>query len=46
MTVSASASNPDIEQSALADEHVIKFIAGNAVKKVIIVPKKLVNIVI
>jgi leucyl-tRNA synthetase len=46
MTVSASATNADIEHSALADEHVIKFIAGNAVKKVIIVPKKLVNIVI
>jgi leucyl-tRNA synthetase len=46
MTVSASATNTEIEQSALVDEHVIKFIAGNPVKKTIIVPKKLVNIVI
>ncbi len=46
MTVSASATNAEIEQSALRDEHVLKFVDGKPVKKVIIVPKKLVNIVI
>ncbi len=46
MTVAASASNQEIEGLALNDAHVIKFVAGNKVKKVIIVPKKLVNIVI
>ena len=44
--VSASASNEEIEKAALSDEHVLKFIDGKSVKKVIIVPKKLVNIVI
>ena len=46
MTVSATAPNDDIEKSALSDEHVLKFIEGKPVKKIIIVPKKLVNIVI
>jgi leucyl-tRNA synthetase len=46
ITVSASASNGDIEKMALADEHIVKYIDGKPVKKVIIVPKKLVNIVI
>ncbi|NOU42098.1 MAG: leucine--tRNA ligase [Methyloglobulus sp.] len=46
MTVPALATNAEIEKTALADEHVIKFVDGNAIKKVIIVPKKLVNIVI
>jgi leucyl-tRNA synthetase len=46
MTVSVSATNKEIEKAALSDEHVIKFIADNPVKKIIIVPKKLVNIVI
>jgi leucyl-tRNA synthetase len=46
MTVSASATNEEIEKTALSDEHVIKFIDGKPVKKIIIVPKKLVNIVV
>ena len=46
MTISATASNEEIEQSALCDEQVLKFIDGKPVKKVIIVPKKLVNIVV
>jgi leucyl-tRNA synthetase len=46
MTVPASASNAEIEQSALRDGHMLKFIDGKPVKKVIVVPKKLVNIVI
>ena len=46
MTVLATATKEEIEHSALADEQVIKYIVGNTVKKIIIVPKKLVNIVI
>jgi leucyl-tRNA synthetase len=46
VTVTAVATNAEIEKAALANEHIIKFIDGKPVKKVIIVPKKLVNIVI
>uniref|UniRef100_UPI003988DBE0 class I tRNA ligase family protein n=1 Tax=Methyloglobulus sp. TaxID=2518622 RepID=UPI003988DBE0 len=46
MSVPASATNEEIEKSAISDGHVIKFVDGKPVKKVIIVPKKLVNIVI
>ena len=46
MTVPASASNGEIEKTALAAEHIVKFIDGKPIKKVIIVPLKLVNIVI
>jgi leucyl-tRNA synthetase len=44
--VPATASNAEIEKSVLSDEQVLKFIEGKSVKKVIIVPKKLVNIVV
>ena len=44
--VPAGASKALIEQAALADEHVRKFTDGQTVKKVIIVPGKLVNIVV
>lgn len=43
--VSASASKEDCEAAALADENVKKFTDGNTVRKVIVVPGKLVNIV-
>jgi leucyl-tRNA synthetase len=46
ITVSATTANEEIEKAALSDEHVLKFIEGKSVKKVIIVPKKLVNIVV
>ncbi len=46
ITVSASATNAVIEQAAVSDANTIKFIDGKPIKKVIIVPKKLVNIVI
>ena len=46
ITVAASADKQSIEAMALAEENVNKFIAGKAVRKVIVVPKKLVNIVI
>ncbi|HEU4622616.1 MAG TPA: leucine--tRNA ligase [Burkholderiaceae bacterium] len=35
-----------IEQAALADEHVQKFVSGNTLKKVVVVPGKLVNLVV
>jgi leucyl-tRNA synthetase len=46
ISVAVAASNAEIEALALEDEHVKRFIDGQPVKKVIIVPKKLVNIVI
>ncbi|MDP2903468.1 MAG: leucine--tRNA ligase [Methylovulum sp.] len=46
ISVSASASTDDIQAIALGDGQVQRFIEGQPVKKVIIVPKKLVNIVI
>ena len=45
ITVSASASKEEIEALALEDEHVVKFTEGNTIRKVIVVPSKLVNIV-
>ena len=46
ITVAADASKDSIEQLAVSEENVDKFINGQPVRKVIIVPKKLVNIVI
>ncbi|MEY8193222.1 MAG: class I tRNA ligase family protein, partial [Cycloclasticus sp.] len=46
ITVAASADKQSIEELALAEDNVRKFIADKAVRKVIVVPKKLVNIVI
>ena len=44
--VSVTATNAEIEALALQNEKAQQFIAGKAVKKVIVVPKKLVNIVV
>lgn len=44
--VSADASKADIEQLALADDNVQRFTEGKQVKKVIVVPGRLVNIVV
>ena len=46
VVVAAAATNEQIEQTALADEKVKAAIAGKQVLKVIVVPKKLVNIVV
>ena len=35
-----------VRAAALADEHVQKFIAGKPVRRVIVVPGKLVNVVV
>lgn len=44
--VSADADDDLIKQKALADERALKFIDGKEIKKVIVVKKKLVNIVV
>ncbi len=47
ITVPSEASNQQVEQLALAQEFVKKFISdGQTVRKIIVVPKKLVNIVV
>ena len=43
--VSASASQADLEAAALTSEKVKPFLEGKTIKKVIVLPKKLVNIV-
>ncbi|MDD5579797.1 MAG: leucine--tRNA ligase [Methylobacter sp.] len=44
--VSTTASSKEIEESALNDENIKRFIENKPVKKVIVVPKKLINIVV
>jgi len=44
--VPITATNAELEALALKNEKVQSFIAGKTVKKVIVVPKKLVNIVV
>ena len=46
ITVATDADKESVEKLALSEENVIKFIDGKPVRKVIVVPKKLVNIVI
>ncbi len=46
MSVSVNASKDEIEAMALSDEQVKRFIEDKPIKKVIVVPKKLVNIVV
>src|SRR5215472_5091527 len=46
ITVPRSASREQIEQLALAHEAVVKFAEGRPVKKVIVVPGRLVNVVV
>jgi leucyl-tRNA synthetase len=46
ITVVVNAENQVIEQLALTEENVRKHLDGKTVKKVVIVPKKLVNIVV
>jgi leucyl-tRNA synthetase len=45
ITVSANATNTELEKAALADPRVKKFLEGNTVRKIFIVPQKLINIV-
>ena len=46
VSVSASAEEPAVREAALADEQVRKFVGDKPVRKVIVVPGKLVNIVV
>ena len=46
ITVPASANQQAIEAMALVSEVVVKHAAGAAPKKVIVVPKRLVNVVV
>ncbi len=46
LTIAPNATKTTIEQLALQHENVQKFITGKAVKKIIIVPNKLINIVV
>ena len=46
IAVPADASGDVIEQAALADDHVRRFVDGKPIRKVIVVPGRLVNIVV
>ncbi|GAK61253.1 leucyl-tRNA synthetase [Candidatus Vecturithrix granuli] len=46
ITISADASDDVIKQQALADERIKAYIEGKPLRKVVVVPKKLVNIVV
>ncbi|MDD2762274.1 MAG: class I tRNA ligase family protein, partial [Methylomonas sp.] len=46
LSVAASATKEQIEALALVDENVLRYIEGKPVKKLIVVPRKLVNIVV
>ena len=46
VTVAAAAGREEVEQAALSDDKIAKFIAGKAIRKVVVVPGKLVNIVL
>jgi len=46
ITVPADASDEEIKEGALSDEKARKWIEGKEIKKVIVVPKKLVNVVV
>ena len=45
ITMPVGASREDVEKAALASEKTAPFLAGKTVRKIIVVPKKLVNIV-
>ena len=46
VTVAADANNELIQQAALANENVQRFMEGKPAKKIIVVPGRLVNIVV
>ena len=46
ITVAADAGNEEIQQAALADERIQSYIHDKKIRKVIVVPKKLVNVVV
>ena len=46
ISVSAAVSSDELQTLALNDDYIMRFIEGKPLKKVIVVPKKLVNIVV
>ena len=46
ISVAADADNDSIEAAALADPNVQRFVDGKQVRKIIVVPGRLVNIVV
>jgi leucyl-tRNA synthetase len=46
LAVAANASKDDVEAAALADENVQRYIEGKEIRKLIVVPGRLVNIVV
>jgi leucyl-tRNA synthetase len=46
ITVTTDADNKQIEETAISDKNVQKFIADKEIRKVIVVPGRLVNIVV
>jgi leucyl-tRNA synthetase len=46
ISVSATATTDEVQTMALNDEQALRFIDGKSIRKVIVVPKKLVNIVV
>ena len=46
LEVDASIGEDELKSMALSDEKVMRFIEGNEIKKVIVIPEKLVNIVV
>ncbi|MGH9961928.1 MAG: hypothetical protein ACREBC_33170 [Pyrinomonadaceae bacterium] len=46
MRVPANASHQEIKAAALANEQAQKFISGAPIKKIIVVPGRLVNVVV
>ena len=46
ITLSKSLSKEEIEKAALANEDIIAALSGAAVKKVIVIPNRLINIIV
>jgi len=46
ISVAAEAERKQVEETALADENVQRFIEGRGIVKIIVVPGKLVNVVV
>jgi leucyl-tRNA synthetase len=45
ISVPVSASREDCERAALADENVLRYIEGKPIRKVVVVPNRLINVV-
>jgi leucyl-tRNA synthetase len=46
LSFSADASKEEIENAVLANDQVIKWMEGKPLKKIIVVPKRIVNVVV